>query len=736
MSGYGDLAPKYLAGGWEAPLPIPHGRKDPPPKGTTGRDGDWPTAETVAAWCERRPHHNIALWLPDDAIGLDVDEHSRPGATVALVELTGPLPATWCSSARPHPSGIYVYRVPPGLRWKANPVPGVDVIQHTHRYAMVPPSLHPEGMDYGWRVAALTGTPHPVPLDAPPMSALTELPPAAVEELTAPSQPATEESDEPRFREVDSAAQWFTDNHSWAEILEPAGWTLVEGDGESDGSKWRHPRATNEDSASIRHGCLFIYSPNTPFEMTVPGEPHGYTRFAAWSVLAHDGNQSAAARAARDVMRGADGKSTEPSPASGSRYFREGIGLDVVALADDVVGMGPLAEGVDDIMWSYRDGVWLPDRHVVKRRAAELLGPRYRRSHGTNVEDVVRFRVGRIDCEPIPELINFRNGLFDWCRRALVEHTPQVHSTVQLGTDYAPDVACPAFETFLSEVLPADVIELVWELIGYLMYSGNPLHKAVMLVGTGNNGKGTFLRVMLRLLGGKRNVTSASLYDLTNTRFATASLFGKLANIAGDVDGRYLENTAIFKAITGGDAISAEHKGRDRFDFTPWAVPVFSANKVPASADTTVGYLRRWLIVPFPNDFTGREDRTLDAKLQHPAELRGIAARALAALPRLLDRGDFELTESASSAREQFVRHVDQVRRWVDECCSIGPEHGEVPRAQLYDQYKAWAERSRHRPVSASEFYDRLDAIDPGGYPHPKIVRGTRLYEGIKALRG
>jgi len=32
----------------------------------------------------------------------------------------------------------------------------------------------------------------------------------------------------------------------------------------------------------------------------------------------------------------------------------------------------------------------------------------------------------------------------------------------------------------------------------------------------------------------------------------------------------------MLKAITGGDSISAERKGRDRFDYRPWAVPVFS----------------------------------------------------------------------------------------------------------------------------------------------------------------
>lgn len=261
-------------------------------------------------------------------------------------------------------------------------------------------------------------------------------------------------------------------------------------------------------------------------------------------------------------------------------FFDKNVGLKVATLAAAIISMGPVAEGVDDILWSYDSGVWSPDKQVVRTRAVWLLGERSRRSHLTNAEDVVRSMVRKIACDAVKEYINFGNGLYDWRADVLEDHRPDVLSTVQLGVDFDRTATCPEFDAFLTAVLPEDMVTLVWELIGYLLYSGNPLHKAVMLTGTGRNGKGTFLRVVNTLLG-HGNVTSVSLHDLVNTRFSTASLFGKIANIAGDIDGTYLESTATFKAITGQDLISAEHKGRDRFDFTPWAVPVFSANKVP-----------------------------------------------------------------------------------------------------------------------------------------------------------
>ena len=41
-----------------------------------------------------------------------------------------------------------------------------------------------------------------------------------------------------------------------------------------------------------------MYSPNTPFEVTAPDDPHGVTRFAAYTILEHGGDATSAARMA------------------------------------------------------------------------------------------------------------------------------------------------------------------------------------------------------------------------------------------------------------------------------------------------------------------------------------------------------------------------------------------------------------------------------------------------------
>ena len=154
---------------------------------------------------------------------------------------------------------------------------------------------------------------------------------------------------------------------------------------------------------------------------------------------------------------------------------------------------------------------------------------------------------------------------------------------------------CPRFEQFLADVLPQDCYRpagdsagFIWEVIGYTLYSGNPLHIAVLLLGNGRNGKGTLIRVLKRLVG-DHNCTTVKLHDLVENRFRAGTLFGKLANLAGDLESRWLDNTAAFKAITGGDSVQGEYKYGAAFDFTPWALPFYSVNKPFGSADSSEG---------------------------------------------------------------------------------------------------------------------------------------------------
>lgn len=162
MTPYKTAALRYYTHGWQGPLPIGSKPKEKthPPAGYTGNDGVWPDEDQITEWVRARSEVNIALRLPREVIGVDVDDYAnKPGADtmVATTEVHGRLPRTWISTSREGMSGIRWFRLsdPAVLPGKLvhpddDTISGVEIIQHTHRYAIVPPSIHPEGGHYRW----------------------------------------------------------------------------------------------------------------------------------------------------------------------------------------------------------------------------------------------------------------------------------------------------------------------------------------------------------------------------------------------------------------------------------------------------------------------------------------------------------------------------------------------------------------------------------------------------------
>jgi P4 family phage/plasmid primase-like protien len=362
--------------------------------------------------------------------------------------------------------------------------------------------------------------------------------------------------------------------------------------------------------------------------------------------------------------------------------------------------------GHDRRLWRYVDGVYRPDgEDWAKDHVRTLVGDAFRRQQLDQVNAWLRAQLPSLGHHAPTEFINCRNGLLEWATGKLRPHTPDVLSTNQIPVPWKTGATSPMTVTFLAETVPWDALDLVEELLGYALYPGNPFRKAVLLFGPGFNGKSVLLGLFEGLLGSE-NVATIPLQVLSENRFAGADLFGKLANICGDLDARAIEHTDLFKQATGGDSIRAEFKFRDAFNFRCYALPLFSANELPRTADQTDAWFDRWIIIPMRWRFDGaKEDPALAGKLA--TEREGLLVRAVTGLRRLMARGRFALPASVMDAGRRYRQTLDTVRSFVAEECRFDRDAW-VDRAKLYRRYRAWCHDGGRMPLANHTFNDHF----------------------------
>lgn len=533
----------------------------------------------------------------------------------------------------------------------------------------------------------------------------------------------------------------YNAEHTCSDPLTAAGWTLVKtlGDGTQH---WRHPTATNDKSGTVYpDGRFCCWTSTVP-----PLQPRAvYQPFTLHALLAHGGDFSAAARALACPGRprststststaagpGADGGAGPAGDGVARKYIDRDHGLQVLTLADRILEDGPIRPGDDGRLWAWLDGYWQPvGADEVRRRCREALAQRFRTSHAATMLEWFKAEPGLDTNAHDFDTINCLSGLLNWRTGELRPHTPDHNSTTQIPVRWCPNATCPRIDRFLDEVLEADALDFFWEVVGYLLAAGNPFHKALLLYGSGRNGKGTVLRLIERVLG-TRNIAHVTPHQLADNRFAASSLYGKLANLAGDLEARLIERTDTFKMLTGGDTIAAEYKFGAIFNFRCWATFVFSANEAPAVQDHSEGFYSRWLVVPFPRtipDESRLPEHQLDAELHRPHELEGLFVKAVSALQQLMDRGRFDPPESVLAATGQFRRDTDPIAQFLEEETVLDPDEW-IPRSDVARRYRAWCDEAGRRPVASSRLYNRVEVL-PG--VEQFITRGERRFRGIR----
>lgn len=363
--------------------------------------------------------------------------------------------------------------------------------------------------------------------------------------------------------------------------------------------------------------------------------------------------------------------------------------------------------------------------------------------------------------ETVAGRVNFANGVLNLLSGEFVPHTHEYGFRYVLGYDYDATALCPAFDQFLKDVTLGDesLEKLLLEYAGYAL-SGDECwaQKALVLEGSGANGKSTLMNVF-RALAGKDNYASLTLSEL-KAEGNRQMLDGKLFNMAEETPNKALMDSSLFKNLVTGGETQVRQLYKKPYVMRNRAKLVFACNELPDSHDATTGYFRRFIIVPFRATFSveaGTADPFIEGKLLQ--ELPGIFNKVLAAYRSIRGAKKFSQSSKVVEALEAYKLEVDGVSRFLHEQVTVASPapvaQADRPSAspawthqgedgvfyatisELYETYSHWCISENEKPLALRKFTGRMRALIPD-LKHRESARKpggktARVWLGLKA---
>jgi phage/plasmid-associated DNA primase len=255
---------------------------------------------------------------------------------------------------------------------------------------------------------------------------------------------------------------------------------------------------------------------------------------------------------------------------------------------------------------------------------------------------------------------------------------------------------------------------------------GRVYKRAYFLKGDRDSGKRTFIRLVTHHLFGPAVCSNISLHDLLFDRFRLAELDGKIVNAYADLADSKIGNLGLFKALTGGDAVTVERKHKDPYSMVNRAVFLFSANRYPKIKGGDDAWWSRWIAVNFERSFT--RDPDFETRLFTDEFVSGFLLLVIERMTAIIKSKNLITTEnverdwlSDASSGYAFIRDC------LDRC-----KGAVLVKRDLYASYVEYCHEAEFEVESQKDITELLKqagAIDA----YPKIKgKQEHCYQGFK----
>jgi putative DNA primase/helicase len=333
-----------------------------------------------------------------------------------------------------------------------------------------------------------------------------------------------------------------------------------------------------------------------------------------------------------------------------------------------------------------------------------------------------------------PYLLGTPSGTVDLRTGSLRPAEPREYITKLTAVAPAETADCPLWLRFLSEATKDDpaMVRFLQQWGGYNLTGNIREHALAFLLGSGGNGKSTFLEVFMGILGDY--AVTAAMDTFTSSKHERhptdlALLAGaRMVTASETEEGRHWAESRI-KQITGGDAITARFMRQDFFTYHPQFKLTIIGNHMPNLRNVDDAIKRRFNLVPFFNK-PAVPDKDLADKLRKewPGILRWMINGCLD-----WQRNGLTPAPAIATATAEYFSDQDIFSQWLAEYCDHDPgnEFKTEYATPLFQSWTAFAKAAGEEPGSAKALKRRLTGK---GCEKKDTKQGT-MYLGIRLKR-
>jgi putative DNA primase/helicase len=280
---------------------------------------------------------------------------------------------------------------------------------------------------------------------------------------------------------------------------------------------------------------------------------------------------------------------------------------------------------------------------------------------------------------------------------------------------------------------------LAQELAGYTLLKNYKYQAYFYLLGSGGEGKGTYLEIIRNMLG-EHNVSAASLHQLSDHHdldYHVRELYGKSANICGDAGCKKIGNTETLKKLTSNTDPVRGRRVRERpIDFINYAKIIITLNRLPKTNAFTLGDRRRCIIINFNNKVkldTKEEIKALGDVIKNSGEMPAVLNWVIEGLKRLEAQQGFTDSRSIAQKTLEYERKSRPIRYFVEDCLEEAPGNI-ILNAFLYERLSRFTQKHKSAELSLAEIKQEIirECAEAGWSVGNKTYRVSSLSEELQ----